>query len=160
MMSYHLRFLILYHIEDVNDLFNLCQIDQLSQKISLNQEFWTYYYNKYQFKLPLTHYQTSYDWIKSIIITKQTHEILNYLQLDRFDVTQLYNRITFNNIPVIYYKFLNKHISVSQPFTIKIYFNKKYITYVDWIRICDQKVDQLIYNLLFFNNKYELDYIF
>ncbi len=136
-----IRQMILYEIDDIDDIENLCYTDKLFNQLCLEKSFWLHWYDKNNIKYPNHVYNNVNGYIneykKIVKIHQQTKEIMDNL-LYNSNSTYMF---TFrpNNIEFLY---LDNHID-----------NEELIAFLKYSKLVTGKIKRI-------KNMYEIEYYY
>ncbi len=78
-----IRQTILYNIDNIQDLKNLCHVDHRFNQLCSSKSFWVHWYNKKGILFPDSGYTSAFDWIKEyeeiVVYVNKTNEIIDDL---------------------------------------------------------------------------------
>lgn len=78
-----IRQTILYNIDNIQDLKNLCHVDHWFNQLCSTKSFWIHWYNKKGILFPDSGYTSASDWIKEyeeiVVYVKKTNDIIDDL---------------------------------------------------------------------------------
>jgi len=120
---------ILYQLDNLKDLQNLCHTDKQFYRLCSTKSFWIHWYNKNNIKFPDSGFNRAEDWINEYIeiskFNKMTNDMIYNLQYGNKNLIYSTNAILQNILGDDFKDFSDKHYG--KTVKIRIYYNKCFI---------------------------------
>ncbi len=140
---------ILYQLDNIDDVENLCKVDKTFKNLC-QKEFWIHWYNKHQLGFPNNTYNDINDYINEYKLIEKATDLFNYLY-NNLDHILVFSYVIKDDFLFFNKSFINENFN--KPIQVEMI--KHYIYYVpdgpqsiEKVTVSDKQMYDFIFKVL------------